>query len=105
MASSTGRGSGPCFTAERLCWRWAMDDAQMIMESSRSLSSFEWCTNQRRAAEMASISNWAHTLEAMREDQRLADFICALRGTQRGDLKLGWQLEVLHGNELPHGSV
>jgi acyl-CoA synthetase (AMP-forming)/AMP-acid ligase II len=70
-----------------------------------SLSSFEWCTNQRRAAEMASISNWAHTLEAMREDQRLADFISALRAKQRGDLKLGWQLEVLHGNELPHGAV
>jgi len=33
-------------------------------------------------------------LEAMREDQRVADFICALRGTQRGDLKVGWQLEV-----------
>jgi len=55
------RGSGPCFTAERLCWRWAMDDAPMIMASSRSLWSFEWCTSQRRAAEMASISNWAHT--------------------------------------------
>jgi hypothetical protein len=30
-------------------------------------------------------------LEAMREGQRLADFICALSGTQRGDLKLGWR--------------
>ncbi len=30
-------------------------------------------------------------LEAMREDQRLADFICALRGTQGGDLKLRWR--------------
>jgi hypothetical protein len=30
-------------------------------------------------------------LEAMREDQRLADFICVLRGTQRGDLKMGWR--------------
>ena len=30
-------------------------------------------------------------LEAMGEDQRLVDFIYALRGRQRGDLKLGWR--------------
>ena len=34
-------------------------------------------------------------LEAMREDQRLADFICALRGMQRGDVRWDGKLEGL----------
>jgi hypothetical protein len=40
-----------------------VDDAPMIMASSRSLSSCEWCTNHRSAAEMASISYWARVLQ------------------------------------------
>lgn len=40
----------------------------------------------------------------MPEDQRIADFIFALRGTQRGDVKLGSQAEVLRGRKKTRGA-